>query len=82
MLRTVQVHNKEGDPALILNQIDSTLSWLSILHGEARFHTIRINKPDLTIRRDTEGIIHVAGLHSARIRVRAASLTGYCARDS
>jgi len=62
MLRTVQVHNKEGDPALILNQIDSTLSWLSILHGEARFHTIRINKPDLTIRRDTEGIIHVAGV--------------------
>ena len=62
ILRTVQVHNKEGDPALILNQIESTLSWLSILHGEVRFHTIRINKPDLTIRRDTEGIIHVAGV--------------------
>ncbi len=62
MLRTVQVHNKEGDPALILNLIESTLSWLSILHGEVRFHTIRINKPDLTIRRDTEGIIHVAGV--------------------
>ena len=62
ILRTVQVHNKEGDPALILNLIESTLSWLSILHGEVRFHTIRINKPDLTIRRDTEGIIHVAGV--------------------
>ena len=62
ILRTVQIHNKEGDPALILNLIESTLSWLSILHGEVRFHTIRINKPDLTIRRDTEGIIHVAGV--------------------
>ena len=62
ILRTVQVHNKEGDPALILNLIESTLSWLSILHGEVRFHTIRINKPDLTIRRDIEGIIHVAGV--------------------
>ncbi len=62
MLRTVQVHNKEGDPALLLDQIESTLSWLSILHGEIRFHSIRIDQPDLTIRRDTAGIIHVAGI--------------------
>ncbi len=62
MLRTVQVHDKEGNPALLLNQIESTLSWLSLLHGEIRFHEIRIAQPDLTVRRDASGIIHVAGI--------------------
>ncbi len=62
MLRTVQVHDKEGNPALLLNQIESTLSWLSLLHGEVRFHAIRIAQPDLTVRRDASGIIHVAGI--------------------
>ncbi len=61
-LRTVQVHDKEGNPALLLNQIESTLSWLSLLHGEIRFHAIRIAQPDLTVRRDAAGIIHIAGI--------------------
>lgn len=62
MLRTVQVHDKEGNPALLLNQIESTLSWLSLLHGEIRFHEIKIAQPDLTVRRDAAGIIHLAGI--------------------
>lgn len=62
MLRTVQVHDKEDNPALLLNQIENTLSWLSFLHGEIRFHEIRIEQPDLTVHRDANGIIHVAGI--------------------
>lgn len=62
MLRGVQVHDREGNPALLLNRIESILSWLSLLHGEIRFHEIKIEQPDLTIRRDADGIIHVAGI--------------------
>ncbi len=62
MLRTVQVHDKEGNPALLLNQIDSTFSWLSLLHGEMRFYEIKIEQPDLTVRRDAAGIIHLVGI--------------------
>ena len=62
LLCTVQVHDKEGNPALLLNRIESTLSWLSLLHGEIRFHKIMIEQPDLTVRRDANGIIHVAGI--------------------
>ena len=62
MLRTVQVHDKEDNPALLLSQIEGTLSWLSLLHGEIRFYEIKIERPDLTVQRDADGIIHIAGI--------------------
>ncbi|MEO8992602.1 MAG: YhdP family protein [Nitrosospira sp.] len=61
MLRTVKVHDKEGDITLLLNQLSGTLSWRSILHGKLYFREIEIEQPDLIVRRDTKGVIHVAG---------------------
>jgi uncharacterized protein (TIGR02099 family) len=61
MLRAVKVHDKEGDITLLLNQLSGTLSWRSILHGKLYFREIEIEQPDLIVRRDTKGVIHVAG---------------------
>ena len=61
MLRAVKVHDKEGDITLLLNQLSGTLSWRSILHGKLYFREIEIEQPDLIVRRDTRGVIHVAG---------------------
>lgn len=61
-LRDVVIHNHEGSPALILPEVDATLSWLSLLTGELRLHTLELNRPDLEIERDVEGKIFVAGI--------------------
>lgn len=61
MLRDVKAHDKEGDITLLLHRLEGTLSWRSILHGELLFREIAIDQPDLTVRRDSAGVIHVAG---------------------
>ncbi|HJT51119.1 MAG TPA: DUF3971 domain-containing protein, partial [Nitrosospira sp.] len=61
MLGTVRVHDKEGDVTLLLQRLEGTLSWRSILHGELMFREIAIDQPDLTVRRDSTGVIHIAG---------------------
>ncbi|MEE8618025.1 MAG: YhdP family protein [Nitrosomonadaceae bacterium] len=66
MLRKVQVHDKEGSPVLLLNRIESTFSWLSLLHGELDFREIKIEQPNLTVYRDAKGVLHVAGITLSR----------------
>jgi uncharacterized protein (TIGR02099 family) len=60
MLHDVRVHNNEG-VTLLLNRLEGTFSWRSILHGELLFREIAIDQPDLIVRRDAAGVIHVAG---------------------
>ena len=62
VLRTVRVYDKKGIPALLLDRVDSTLAWLSLLAGQIRFHEIEIERPDLLVRRDAAGVVHVAGI--------------------
>lgn len=66
MLRKLQVHDKKGSPVLLLNRIESTFSWLSLLHGELDFREIKIVKPSLTVYRDAKGVLHVAGITISR----------------
>ncbi|MDE2365468.1 MAG: TIGR02099 family protein [Betaproteobacteria bacterium] len=61
MLRMIQVHDEEGNTTLLLHRLEGTLSWLSILHGNVHFREIEIEQPDLIVRRDTAGVIRVAG---------------------
>tara|TARA_Y100001936_G_scaffold249272_1_gene299208 strand:- start:36210 stop:39398 length:3189 start_codon:yes stop_codon:yes gene_type:complete len=62
ILRKVYVHDKEDKPALILNRLETIPSWDSFLSGELRFLKIKIDKPDLTVYRDSKGLLHVAGI--------------------
>lgn len=61
MLRTIKIHDKEDNLTLLLDRLEGTLSWLSLVHGELRFRDIEIEQPDLIVRRDSSGVIHVAG---------------------
>jgi len=61
MLGMIRVHDKEGKTTLLLHRLRGTLSWLSILHGNFHFREIQIEQPDLVVRRDTKGVLHVAG---------------------
>ncbi|MBU1692240.1 MAG: TIGR02099 family protein [Gammaproteobacteria bacterium] len=61
-LREVQVYDRQGRPALVLQQVDSTLSWWTLLVGEVRLHSLEISDPVLSIRRDVEGHIFIAGI--------------------
>lgn len=61
-LRGVQVYDRQGRPALALQNVDGTLSWWSLLVGELRLHSLVISDPVLNIRRDADGHIFLAGM--------------------
>lgn len=61
-LLNVQLHDAQNRPALTLNHIETSLSWLSIPLLEPRLSAITIHEPELTIRRETDGVVYVAGI--------------------
>ncbi|MHB9100683.1 MAG: YhdP family protein [Sulfuricella sp.] len=65
-LREVQVYDRQGRPALVLQHVDSTLSWWTLLAGEVRLHSLEISEPVLSIRRDAEGRIFIGGIELNR----------------
>jgi uncharacterized protein (TIGR02099 family) len=61
-LENVTVYDNAGRPALELQRVDNTLSWLTLLTFELRFHAADIYRPTLNVRRDARGMISVAGI--------------------
>jgi len=61
-LLNIQVYDAENRPALTLNHIETSLSWLSIPLMEPRLSAIVIDKPELTIRREADGTVFLAGI--------------------
>ncbi len=82
----VRLYDANGNNTLILKQVDNVLSWMTVLTGELRLHALEIDEPDLLVRRDKQGQLHIAGLqagaqggegklsdwllHQAHIRIR------------
>jgi uncharacterized protein YhdP len=60
-LSDVQVFDQSGRPALVLDRVAATLSWLTLTTGEVRLHLLELDQPNLTIRRDPECVIYVSG---------------------
>ena len=60
-LESVVIHNDEGESALVLPEVNVTLSWWSVL-GDLRLRALELLHPDLEIERDSEGRIFVGGL--------------------
>jgi uncharacterized protein (TIGR02099 family) len=53
----------EGErQGLALTEVEGTLSWWTLLVGDLRFHSLEINRPELSVRRDKDGALHVAGI--------------------
>jgi uncharacterized protein (TIGR02099 family) len=61
VLRDVRMTPPTGAP-LLLPRIEAVLSWLSLPLLDARLASLNLDRPDLAIRRDKAGVIHVAGI--------------------
>jgi uncharacterized protein (TIGR02099 family) len=61
-LTSVTIHDQAGRAALALPQVSATLSWTTVLVGSPQFENLTIVNPDLSIRRDADGKLFVAGL--------------------
>ncbi|MEZ0245809.1 MAG: YhdP family protein [Methylophilaceae bacterium] len=61
-LRQIVVHDAQSRAALSLDHIETSLSWLSLPLIEPRLATLTIHQPKLTVRREADGTIYVAGM--------------------
>ncbi len=61
-LSDVVVRDATGQPALVLPRVSAVLSWTTVVQGELRLQRLEIERPEVAIRRDRAGILHVAGL--------------------
>lgn len=58
----MDIYDKEDRVALSLEHVEASLSWSSIPLFEPRLASLAIYKPELTIRREVDGTIYVAGI--------------------
>jgi uncharacterized protein (TIGR02099 family) len=65
-LGDVVIHDQSGGSALTLPEVSASISWQTVLVGGLRFHTLAITRPDLSIMRDTDGSLFVAGIPISR----------------
>lgn len=61
-LHKVDIYDQAGRPALQFDYVEAELSWLSLVVGEARLSNLVIHEPRLTVRREKDGTIYVAGI--------------------
>lgn len=61
-LHQLEVHDREGRPALVFDNVEAELSWSSLFYLEPRFYRLEILSPSLDIRRDASGHFFIAGL--------------------
>ncbi len=61
-LHRLEVHDREGRPALAFDNVEAELSWSSLFYFEPRFYRLEILSPSLDIRRDASGHFFIAGL--------------------
>ncbi|MBI4939101.1 MAG: TIGR02099 family protein [Nitrosomonadales bacterium] len=61
-LTDVRILDKRGQTALALPRVDNVISWATLLAGEVRLHTLELDRPELLVRRDAQGVLHIAGI--------------------
>ncbi len=64
-VRGLRVRDSAGvarQPLIELAQVSGVVSWTSLLVGEVRLRTLRLDRPRMAIRRDVSGRIDVAGI--------------------
>jgi uncharacterized protein (TIGR02099 family) len=58
----VRVYDRDGREALVLPAVGNVVSWRSLASRDLRLHSLAIEGPRLTLRRDARGTIFVAGI--------------------
>ncbi|WP_047538370.1 YhdP family protein [Methylotenera versatilis] len=64
-LLKVDVFDAENRVALHLNNVEATLSWISVPLLQPRLRELQVHNPELTIRRNADGSIYLAGINMA-----------------
>lgn len=54
--------DKPGTTALALQHVDGIVSWRSLIWGGLRLYSLELDQPDLLVRRDAQGSLHIAGV--------------------
>jgi uncharacterized protein (TIGR02099 family) len=63
ILTDINIYDEQKRPALLLKQIDTELSWLSIGLLDLRLSELTAHEPQLIIRRSKDNIFYVAGIN-------------------
>lgn len=58
----VRVYDRDGREALVLPVVENVISWRSLFVGGLRLRSFAIDGPKLSVRRDKQGEITVAGI--------------------
>jgi uncharacterized protein YhdP len=61
-LGDVRLRDRDGRQLLALPSVSATLSWWSVAAAEPRFDILEINRPELDVHRDSDGVLYVAGV--------------------
>ncbi|QSI75828.1 YhdP family protein [Niveibacterium microcysteis] len=65
-LHDLRLHDANGAEALRLASVDASLSWRSLFVGAVRLHQLTVDRPVLSLQRDTDGAVHLQGLPATR----------------
>ncbi|MGQ0653323.1 MAG: YhdP family phospholipid transporter, partial [Betaproteobacteria bacterium] len=61
-LTDVRLYDAGGREVLALPLVENVVSWRSLVFRDLRLHSLLIDGPRVTVRRDAEGGLHVAGI--------------------
>ncbi len=62
LLSNLVIRDASGLPALTLPSVSATFSWWSVFTASLRFEGLEVLRPDLDIRRTSDGKVYIAGL--------------------
>src|SRR5512145_1649727 len=65
-LSDVRIYDAQGREALVLPSIENVVAWRSLARRELVLHSVVIENPRLSVRRDAAGDLYVAGLKISR----------------
>ena len=68
------VDRGSGAPLLSLPALHLTVAWTSLLFVDLRFKELALERPELAVRRDASGKLHIAGLTFDLDRARGESM--------
>ena len=61
-LSDVRIYDAQGREALVLPSIANVVAWRSLVRGQVLLHSVVIESPRLSMRRDGAGDLYIAGL--------------------
>ena len=62
LLNDIKISDKGGRPALSFERVEAVLGWTSLLYLDVRLHRLEIDTPQLSVWREANGQIFIAGL--------------------